>query len=413
MIYKEAKLGDYIDILSGFAFKTKDFVEKGVPIIKIKNICPPSVTLEDLSYVSNEVAEKQKKFVLSYDDVLIAMTGSHINQWASVVGRVARVKYNDKTLLNQRVGKIIIKEDIEVDINYIYYFLSQDEIKIKLAAKAGGTANQANISSTHIKELTFPCPDCDIQKKIADILKSYDDLIENNQKQIKLLEEAAQRLYKEWFVDLRFPGYEDCEIVDGVPVGWMKDTLNDYCEIKSGYAFKSKDWQNIGCGVIKIKDINNGFVNYSACDCVPTDVAEKAKLYYLRKGDLLIAMTGATIGKIGISTKDGYYANQRVGKVFLGDNPLERLPFAYCVLSLQSSLEHILNNSSASSAQPNISGEKIGDIEIIYSQDTIDKFNRILQPLFKKMILLRQNIEKLGKARDLLLLKLMSGEIEV
>lgn len=141
MIYREAKLGDYIDILSGFAFKTKDFVEKGVPIIKIKNISPPSVTLEELSYVSNEVAEKQKKFVLSYGDVLIAMTGSHINQWASVVGRVARVKYNDKTLLNQRVGKITIKDDAEADINYIYYFLSQDEIKIKLAAKAGGAAN--------------------------------------------------------------------------------------------------------------------------------------------------------------------------------------------------------------------------------------------------------------------------------
>ncbi|WP_293833245.1 hypothetical protein [uncultured Phascolarctobacterium sp.] len=105
MSYKEELLGDYIDILSGFAFKTKDFVDKGVPIIKIKNISPPCVTLDDLTYVSNEVAEKQKKFILSYDDVLIAMTGSHINQWASVVGRVARVKYSDKTLLKPACRK--------------------------------------------------------------------------------------------------------------------------------------------------------------------------------------------------------------------------------------------------------------------------------------------------------------------
>lgn len=217
MIYKEEVLGNYINILSGFAFKTKDFVDVGIPIIKIKNICPPYVSLEDLTYVSKETGEKQKKFMLSYDDVLIAMTGSHINQWASVVGRVARVKYTEKTLLNQRVGKITVKENADADLDYIYYFLSQDKVKVQLAAKAGGTANQANISATHIQELVFPCPNIETQIRISNILKNYDDLIENNKKQIKLLEEAAERLYREWFVDLHFPGHEDVKIVDGVP----------------------------------------------------------------------------------------------------------------------------------------------------------------------------------------------------
>ena len=230
MRYNEEKLGDYIDVLSGFAFKTKDFVDIGIPIIKIKNISPPAVTLEDLTYVSNEIAEKQDKFLLSYNDVLIAMTGSHINQWASVVGRVARVKYNAKTLLNQRVGKITIKSNAEANIDYIYYFLSQDDVKIELAAKAGGAANQANISPANIKDLKFPCPSLETQHRIASILSAYDDLIENNQKQIKLLEEAAQRLYKEWFVDLHFPGWEEAKIVDGVPEGWRKAHLSDIIE---------------------------------------------------------------------------------------------------------------------------------------------------------------------------------------
>ena len=118
MKYREEKLGDYIDILSGFAFKTKDFANSGVPIIKIKNICPPYVSLDDLTFVSNEVADKQRRFILSFDDILIAMTGSHINQWASVVGRVARVKYHDITLLNQRVGKITVKENVDADLDY-------------------------------------------------------------------------------------------------------------------------------------------------------------------------------------------------------------------------------------------------------------------------------------------------------
>ncbi len=176
MSYGEEKLGDYIEVLSGYAFKTKDFISIGIPIIKIKNINPPSVLLEDLTYVSEEIAEKTKKYLLSYDDVLIAMTGSHINQWASVVGRVARVKYNDISLLNQRVGKITVKDKTKADIDYIYYFLSQDKVKIELAAKAGGAANQANISPTQIGELYFPCPPVDVQTKIASILREYDDL---------------------------------------------------------------------------------------------------------------------------------------------------------------------------------------------------------------------------------------------
>lgn len=242
MRYNQAKLGDYIEILSGFAFKTKDFVDYGIPIIKIKNINPPFISLDDLTFVSREVAERQKKFILSYDDVLIAMTGSHINQWSSVVGRVARVKYNEKTLLNQRVAKITVKEDAEADIDYIYYFLSQDAVKIELASKAGGAANQANISPAHIKNLIFPCPDYQTQARIAGILKSYDSLIENNQKQIKLLEEAAQRLYKEWFVDLRFPGHEYVPVVDGVPERWSVSTAEDLsCVLRRGISPKYND----------------------------------------------------------------------------------------------------------------------------------------------------------------------------
>lgn len=240
MIYKKDKLGNYIDILSGFAFKSKDFVKEGIPLIKIKNITPPNVSLVELSYISSKMLNNYEKYILSYDDVLIALTGSHINQWESVVGRVARVKYKEKSLLNQRVGKIFVRKNVEADLDYIYYFLSQDVVKLQLANKAGGAANQANISSLDIKNLEFPCPNVKIQRKISKILKTYDDLIENNQKQIKLLEEAAQRLYKEWFVDLRFPGYENTPIIDGVPKGWKEQTLADIADVVMGQSPKSE-----------------------------------------------------------------------------------------------------------------------------------------------------------------------------
>lgn len=407
MVWRKVKLGDIAEFSNGINF-SKDAYSKGVKLIAVSNFGDRFLPEYDLLEEIKEDVVRNNDLLSIGDIVFVRSNGNK-----ELVGRCMLIDNPpDKVTYSGFCIRARFKDTTEHDPVFWTYHFKNMAFRRAMSNTAIG-ANIQNLSQGRLAVYETMVPDIEGQKRIANILSAYDNLIKNNQKQIKLLEEAAQRLYKEWFVDLRFPGYEDSEIVDGVPVGWTKDTLNDYCEIKSGYTFKSRDWQNIGCGVIKIKDINNGFVDYSACDCVPPDVAEKAKLYYLRKGDLLIAMTGATIGKIGISTKDGYYANQRVGKVFLGDNPLERLPFAYCVLSLQSSLEHILNNSSASSAQPNISGEKIGDIEIIYSQDTIDKFNSIQQPLFAKMILLRQNIEKLGKARDLLLPKLMNGEIEV
>ena len=209
MSYSKQKLGDYVEVLSGFAFKSKDFSDSGVPVIKIKNVSPPRITLDDLSYIPEAIAFQNSRYILRKGDVLIAMTGSHINQIASVVGRVGRVLYDDMTVLNQRVGKIVNKDDNLSCIDFIYYYLSQYEVKVELAQKAGGAANQANISPTDIKNLLFPCPSLPIQHRIASILSRYDSLIENYQKQIKLLEEAAQRLYKEWFVDLHFPGHEN------------------------------------------------------------------------------------------------------------------------------------------------------------------------------------------------------------
>ena len=319
MIYKEEVLGNYINILSGFAFKTKDFVDVGIPIIKIKNICPPYVSLEDLTYVSKETGEKQKKFMLSYDDVLIAMTGSHINQWASVVGRVARVKYTEKTLLNQRVGKITVKENADADLDYIYYFLSQDKVKVQLAAKAGGTANQANISATHIQELVFPCPNIETQIRISNILKNYDDLIENNKKQIKLLEEAAERLYREWFVDLHFPGHEDVKIVDGVPEGWKKQKISEFGEIITGKTPSTTKEQYYGGNIpfVKIPDMHNCVYPIVTESTLTTEGANTQKNKFIPKNGIMVSCI-ATVGLVNIAIEP-CQTNQQINSIVLHD----------------------------------------------------------------------------------------------
>lgn len=316
MSYPLEKLLSHIEILSGYAFKSKDFRDTGVPVIKIKNVTPPFVTLEDLSFVSKEIAQAQSKFQLKYGDVLIALTGSHINQMASVVGRVARVKYHVPSLLNQRVGKIIAIDPDDIDIDYVYYFLSQNEIKIKLASKAGGAANQANISPSDVKNLEIPFPDIALQRRIASVLLAYDNLIENNQKQIELLEDATQRLYKEWFVDLRFPGYEDTPIVDGVPEGWEKGTIiSFFTTVLGGTPSREKNEYWGG----SIPWINSGEVNKlritKGSEFISDLGLKKSATKLMPVHTTVLAITGATLGQVSY-TEIETCANQSVVGIY-------------------------------------------------------------------------------------------------
>lgn len=410
MSYKEELLGDYIDILSGFAFKTKDFVDKGVPIIKIKNISPPCVTLDDLTYVSNEVAEKQKKFILSYDDVLIAMTGSHINQWASVVGRVARVKYSDKTLLNQRVGKITIKDNAEADINYIYYYLSQDTVIIELAAKAGGAANQANISPAHIKGLSFPCPDLATQHKIGNILRSYDKLIENNQKQIKLLEEAAQRLYKEWFVDLRFPGYEDVAVIDGVPEGWRYKRVEEFGEVITGKTPSTSKTEYYGGNIpfVTIPDMHGNVFPLVTEKNLTKVGADTQKNKYLPVNSVIVSCI-ATVGLVNIAV-EACQTNQQINSVIL-QNDNELYFFYESMKRIKALLDGVGSNGAT---MTNVNKTKFSSIKVLYPvEDLVKRYNEFCKPIFDKILALSKSIIKAEQARDRLLPKLMSGEIKV
>ncbi|MBR6936108.1 MAG: restriction endonuclease subunit S [Prevotella sp.] len=401
--WKKVKLGDYIDVLSGFAYKSKDFSDSGIPVIKIKNVCPPYISLEDLSYVPNSIAFQNPKYILKKGDVLIAMTGSHINQIASVVGRVGRVRYDDVTVLNQRVGKIVNKNEEKSSLDYIYYYLSQYEVKVELAQKAGGAANQANISPSDIKNLLFPCPPIEVQHRIATILSRYDSMIENYQKQIKLLEEAAQRLYKEWFVDLHFPGHENTKIVNGVPEGWEKKPISQLGEYLNGFAFKPSDWQESGKPIIKIKEMGNGVSNDT-----PRNNGERVPAKYLVKaGDLLFSWS-ATLMVIVWSGEEGWL-NQHLFKV----TPAKGIGREFLLQSISNTIEEFQNLTTGSTMK-HIQRNKLDQVFVNVPNDEIMKrYSSIAEKERAEILHLSSQIRLLTEARDRLLLKLMSGEIAV
>ena len=361
---------------------------------------------DGLLFISNETHEKLKRSQIQKNDLLFSMAGIYL-------GKISLVGDEDFPANTNQAVAIIRFNSKEIDLEYVYYYMTQRWYNIYINSLTAQAA-QPNINLEQIGNLKLNLPPLPTQQKIASILSAYDNLIQNYKKQIEALQTAASELYKEWFVRFRFPGYQTTKFENGIPEGWKVARVGDYVKIKSGFAFKSEWWQDEGCPVVKIKDIDNGEIVITDLDFVSEEHTKKAKSFLLNEGDLVIAMTGATIGKIGLAPKiKNLYTNQRVGKFFLPQNPFETMPFLYCLFSQNSTVETILCLSGASSAQPNISPDQLESIKFFFNEDIVFQFNKKSAPFFRKILKLREQISNLTQQRDLLLPRLMSGKLEV
>lgn len=290
-------------------------------------------------------------------------------------------------------------EDVS-DVRYIKYCF--DILQRDFKAISQGTA-QDNLSWEKLSTIQFPSPPFEVQAKIADYLSTYDTLIENNQKQIKLLEEAAQRLYKEWFVDLRFPGYEETKIVDGVPEGWRRKPLEEIADYLNGYAFKPSDWGTVGKPIIKIKELNEGITNNTPRN-TGEDIPEK---YVIKAGDILFSWS-ATLTAMIWDNEDGLL-NQHLFKV----TPNNGIAREYVLQSILYSLDQFANLTTGATMK-HIQRGKLKEVFVsVPDPDLMDYYTRIAEPSRERILKLKQSIIMLEEARGRLLPKLMSGEIEV
>jgi type I restriction enzyme S subunit len=295
------------------------------------------------------------------------------------------------------------------DSKFTYYYLHILNFDRYSSGASVPTLNRNNLDN-----LVVSIPPLPIQQRIASILSSYDNLIENNLRRTKLLEESARQLYREWFVRLRFPGYEHTKIIKGVPEGWKAGNVGCLASVKSGFAFKSKDWISDGCPVIKIKNINDGEIDITSCNCVSDDVAERAIQFLLNPGDLLIAMTGATVGKVGIMPRfeSRYFLNQRVG-LFKSKVLYNPIWFLYIFFRDENARAQVMNYA-AGAAQPNISPTQIESIKLLIGNERIMQlYSEYCDPMFSQILTLVEQNRKLKQARDILLPKLMYGEVEI
>lgn len=295
---------------------------------------------------------------------------------------------------NQGFKSVIPNEN--TDPLFLYYLFKYNKNKIE--GMGSGTTFK-EVSGNTMKNIVVSVPrDKKVQEQISSILGAIDNKIESNEKINNNL--LQQSLY----------------IFDTLINSASKDgCIGDYCTLKSGFAFKSKWWQDSGIPVIKIGSINQDYLNLSNCSHVSEDKISLAKDFIVSGGDLLIAMTGATIGKFTMVPKmhKTILVNQRVGKFFLGENPINKIPFIYCTLKQPEIISEIINRGQGS-AQPNISASDIMSIPCVIPQtDEINNFNLQTAPMFE--LIINNQVENLilAKTRDLLLLRLMSGEIDI
>lgn len=398
--WKKMKLSECCSSIADGDHQPPPKAEAGIPFVTISNMTSTNqFDFSDTLFVPQDYYDKlDEKRKARKDDILYSVVGSF--------GIPVFMK-EDKAFVFQRHIAILRPDNEKIVPRFLFYTMLTKDFYAKADAAAIGAA-QRTVSLTALRNMEICIPEKIQQSKIVDTLAAYDDLIENNQKQIKLLEEAAHRLYKEWFVDLRFPGYEKTEIVDGVPEGWHKDAVDSKISLLSGYAFKSSEFVDKGqYKIVTIKNVKDGDFdgnNVSLIDEIPSKMPQHC---VLEEGDILLSLTG-NVGRVCLVYGDNYLLNQRVAKL-KSDIP----SFAYCLFRSKDMFDE-MNNLANGAAQQNLSPIRTGKVEVCFpSEDIIQRFETTVKPMIDQEIELNKMNVVLAEARDRLLPKLMSGEIEL
>lgn len=289
-------------------------------------------------------------------------------------------------------------------VKYTFDILQRDCRKI-----SQGTA-QDNLSWKKLSTIKFPAPDIETQNKIVSILSVYDDLIENNQKQIKLLEEAAQRLYKEWFVDLHFPGYEDVKNIEGVPEGWTYRKVEEFGEVITGKTPSTSKMKYYGGSIpfVTIPDMHGNVFPLVTEKTLTKAGADTQKNKYIPTNSIIVSCI-ATVGLVNIAVKS-CQTNQQINSVILHDD--NDLYFFYeSMKRIKALLDGVGSNGAT---MTNVNKTKFSNIKVMYpTGDLVMKYNEFCKPIFAQILVLTKANRISKQIHDYLLPKLMSGEIEV
>ena len=409
MSWRDITLGDAIHVKHGFAFKSQHFSDNGEYIV----LTPGNFNEEggfrlrpgkDRFYVGDIPEE----YILSKDDLIIAMT----EQGSGLLGSSALIPDGDKFLHNQRLGLIQDLDETVLDKKFLYYLFNTRSVRGQISGSATGTKVK-HTAPERIYRVNATVPSkVPEQKKIASILSAYDDLIENNRWRIQLLEQAARLLYREWFVYLRFPGHEHVKIIDGVPEGWKKKKIAEVTDIYGGGTPSTKVseyWVGGNITWFIPKDLTNN-------DClVLLDSEKKITEEGLKKSsakmlppETILMTSRASIGYFGL-----YDGAACTNQGFISIVPKNDFLKLYLLHNLMGRKEEILSRAGGTTYKE-INKTTFRNMSLVIPLNYLLKlFDSFAYDVVKQVRIVKKQGAALKQARDLLLPRLMNGEIAV
>ena len=388
---------------NGHAFYKDGYSDSGLIAIDLLNVSEEGklkLSSRD-KHVSQELSNRFSRFILKKGDIIIVMTD--MTQSLGILGKCAVINQSDTYILNQRMGRIVPDEE-KILRNYLYYFINSEFFLKPLHSLAKG-AVQKYVNTDDIKKNKVFLPPKRVQERIANILSDYDDLIENNTRRIAILEEMAQSLYREWFVHFRFSGHEKNTMVESplgmIPEGWEVVRLGDVCFITMGQSPRSQFYNSDGNGL----PFHQGVTNFG--NRYPTDrMYCTAEGRLAQAGDILFSVR-APVGRINIADK----------KIIIGrglsaiKSKTDNQAFIFQQLKEQFQKEDSIGNGAIFKA---VTKEDVHGIKLVYPmQEVISIFEAHVKPIFSMLEVITNKNAILRRTRDLLLPKLISGELDV
>jgi type I restriction enzyme, S subunit len=420
--WRACKLGDLLEIKHGFAFKGEFFSEDGDHIL-----LTPGNFREEGGLKLKGDKEKfysgdfPNEYLLRTGDLLVAMTD--LTQNAPILGSSAIVPEDDRFLHNQRLGKIVNLKADEIATKYLFYLFNTTSVRGQIKGSASG-ATVRHTSPSRIYEVSVDIPSLPAQHRIAGILSAYDELIENSQRRIRILEEMARALYREWFVHFRFPGHEKVPRIASplgeIPQGWEVTDLAKVCADCNGIQtgpfgsqLHESDYSEEGVPVVMPKDLIGFRIRTDTIARIPEETADKLSRHRMQPGDIVYGRRG-DIGRRAFLMP--YQIGWFCGTGCLRIRPNTRAVNGWYLFNYlgQDDVVGLIAGRAQGVTMPNLNTSVMASVPVkLPTRKLQDDFARLTFPMAEAREALTGKIENLRRTRDLLLPRLLSDQLDL
>lgn len=427
--WKTARIGDYFDLVGGYAFKSQEFIESGIPVIKIKNVKANRMLFDDLSYVAPDFLRTRADKTVQKGDLLITMSGNRFDGSPDTwVGKVAQFNETGPFLLNQRVAILRPKKGAEVDKRFFAFSLSSRFYQIEFIAIATSSGGQANLSPSQILGAPIDIPPLEEQEAIAAVLGALDDRIDLNRQMNATLEAMVRALFQSWFVDFdpvrakldgrHLPGCDRATAAlfpehfehgeDGMlPLNWSHVAVEDVCAINTWTLGKNDEFDTLE--YVEISEVSRGNIANIATYARGEEPSRARRR--LRHGDTVLSTVRPDRGSYFLALNP---PEKRVASTGFAVLTPTKAPWSFVHAAMtRTEVSDHLGQMADGGAYPAVRPEIIGAMKVAVPNEPkiLEAFHRTCAPLFAQAEANRTQSRTLADLRDTLLPKLLNGEI--